>query len=60
MPLDNLYKKLIEPKLTKICIIAALLIFMPGLVIAVIIAHYFGPETYIPLLPKILMGTSYK
>ncbi len=55
-----MYEKLINPKLSKYCIIAAMLVFFPGLVIAMIIAHFFGPEAYIPLLPKILMGASYK
>lgn len=54
MSLNRLYQKLIEPKLTRICILAALLIFIPGLITAVIVAHFFGPEAYIPLLPKFL------
>ncbi|MHA1377201.1 MAG: DUF998 domain-containing protein [Candidatus Helarchaeota archaeon] len=54
MSLDSLYGKLTEPKLTKKCILAALLIFIPGLIIAIIIAHFFGPEMYIPPLYKLI------
>ena len=58
--LEKLYEKLNKPELSKKCIILAMLIFFPGLIIAIIIAHYFGPPAYIPPLHKILMGSSYK
>ncbi|MFX0133868.1 MAG: DUF998 domain-containing protein [Candidatus Hodarchaeota archaeon] len=54
MSLDSLYEKLTDPKLTRFCIIIAFLIFIPGLIIAIIIAHFFGPTAYIPLLPHII------
>lgn len=52
--MDNLYEKLTDPKLTRFCIFTAFLIFIPGLIIAIIIAHFFGPPAYIPLLPRVL------
>ena len=54
MSLNDLYEKLTNPKLTRFCIMTELLIFIPGLIIAIIIAHFFGPPAYIPLLPYLL------
>ncbi|MFX0056717.1 MAG: hypothetical protein ACFE85_08875 [Candidatus Hodarchaeota archaeon] len=42
----SFYNKLSNPKLVKLCIIFAHSIFLTGLLIGVIIAYLFGPESY--------------
>ncbi|MBD3215677.1 MAG: hypothetical protein GF311_23905 [Candidatus Lokiarchaeota archaeon] len=44
--LNQLYMFLTNPKLVKSCMYATLLIFLPALLIGVIIAYFFGPESY--------------
>lgn len=44
--LRRLSKSLIDPKLVRISIIINLISFIPGLIICVIIANYFGPQGY--------------
>ncbi|MEJ2277484.1 MAG: DUF998 domain-containing protein [Candidatus Lokiarchaeota archaeon] len=42
----SIYKGLTNKRIVKTCIYLALLIFLPGLAIGVIIAYFFGPESY--------------
>ncbi|MBD3197218.1 MAG: hypothetical protein GF317_19345 [Candidatus Lokiarchaeota archaeon] len=47
---ENIFRKLItkltNPFLLKFCIYGVLIVFIPGLIIGVIIAYFFGPESY--------------
>ncbi|MFX0179118.1 MAG: hypothetical protein ACFE78_02960 [Candidatus Hodarchaeota archaeon] len=42
----NVYNKIVKEQTIKICIYASLLIFLPGLLIAVLIAFFFGANSY--------------
>lgn len=42
----GIYNKLVKEKIIKISIYSSLMIFLPGLFIAVLIAFFFGPESY--------------
>jgi len=42
----NAYYKFVNEKAVKICIYASLLTFLPGLLIALLIAFFFGPNSY--------------
>lgn len=44
--LKNIYNKLTSQRVVKFSLYASLLIFLPGLLIAVLIAYFFGPESY--------------
>ncbi|MBD3213485.1 MAG: hypothetical protein GF311_12830, partial [Candidatus Lokiarchaeota archaeon] len=47
---ENIFRKLkikiTNPFLLKFCIYGILIVFIPGLIIGVIIAYFFGPESY--------------
>jgi len=46
MKFSRLFNHFLNQKLIKICIYVSLLTFLPGLLIGVLIAYFFGPESY--------------
>ncbi len=46
MKINRLSNHFLNQKLIKICIYVSLLTFLPGLLIGVLIAYFFGPESY--------------
>jgi len=46
MKINRLFNRFLNQKLIKICIYVSLLTFLPGLLFGVIIAFFFGPESY--------------
>jgi len=46
MKINRLFNRFLNQKLIKICIYVSLLTFLPGLLIGVLIAFFFGPESY--------------
>jgi len=46
MKINRLFNRFLNQKLIKICIYVSLLNFLPGLLIGVLIAYFFGPESY--------------
>ncbi|MBY9019674.1 MAG: hypothetical protein KGD67_01355 [Candidatus Lokiarchaeota archaeon] len=46
MKINRLFNHFLNQKLIKICIYVSLIIFLPGLLIGVLIAYFFGPESY--------------
>ncbi len=44
--INSLFNRFLNQKLIKICIYVSLFTFLPGLLIGVIIAFFFGPESY--------------
>lgn len=44
--LKNIYNKLTSQRVVRFGIYASLITFLPGLLIAVLIAYFFGPESY--------------
>ncbi len=46
MKINHLFNRFLNQKLIKICIYVSLLTFLPGLLIGVLIAFFFGPESY--------------
>jgi hypothetical protein len=46
MKTNRLFNHFLNQKLIKICIYVSILTFLPGLLIGVLIAYFFGPESY--------------
>ncbi|MBY9010457.1 MAG: hypothetical protein KGD74_11385 [Candidatus Lokiarchaeota archaeon] len=46
MKINRLFNHFLNQKLIKICIYVSLITFLPGLLIGVLIACFFGPESY--------------
>jgi hypothetical protein len=46
MKINRLFNHFLNQKLIKICIYVSVLTFLPGLLIGVLIAYFFGPESY--------------
>ena len=46
MKINRLFNQFLNQKLIKICIYVSLLTFLPGILIGVLIAYFFGPESY--------------
>jgi len=46
LKINRVFNAFLNEKLIKICIYVSLLIFLPGLLIGVVIAYFFGPESY--------------
>lgn len=46
MKINRLFNHFLNQKLIKICIYVSLITFLPGLLIGVLIAYFFGPESY--------------
>ena len=46
MKINRLFNKFLNQKLIKICIYVSLIIFLPGILIGVLVAYFFGPDSY--------------
>jgi len=46
MKFNRLFNHFLNQKLIRTCIYVSLIIFLPGLIIGVLIAYFFGPESY--------------
>ncbi|GAG97110.1 unnamed protein product [marine sediment metagenome] len=46
LKINRVFNAFLNEKLIKICIYVSLLIFLPGLLIGVVVAYFFGPESY--------------
>ena len=46
MKINRIFNNFLNQKLIKTCIYVSLITFLPGLLIGVLIAHFFGPEGY--------------